>query len=366
MAVQRKIAVVGAGVIGLSTALYIKTNLRLDGIPCKIEVFSEHTTPHTTSDGAAGLWEPIFVQGTPGEQQSRWGGETFEWLRHLRVQEDAGEMGVAQYSGYNLFHEWVEDPPWKDVVIGFRYATEAELKDVKFPMRHGWHFTNMSAQANRYCGWLLKRCKQQGIQFYRRKVLSLLEFAGWYDVVLNCTGLGSHQLTSDHDLIPLKGQIMKVSAPWIKDFTLVNGPDYVAYILPCTDFVVLGGTTESGRWDSDIEESVSYNILENCSKIMGSVKNAPILGQWSGLRPYRKTGVRLEREILQSKSSRAPLEVVHNYGHGGSGITFHWGCACEATSLAYQALGLPNSHHHDHDLLYKTISTPVDSSFCKL
>ena len=69
MAVQRKIAVVGAGVIGLSTALYIKTNLRLDGIPCKIEVFSEHTTPHTTSDGAAGLWEPIFVQGTPGEQQ---------------------------------------------------------------------------------------------------------------------------------------------------------------------------------------------------------------------------------------------------------------------------------------------------------
>lgn len=36
--------------------------------------------------------------------------------------------------------------------------------------------------------------------------------------------------------------------------------------------MVLGGTTESGRWDSDIEESVSYNILENCSKIMGSVK----------------------------------------------------------------------------------------------
>ena len=25
---------------------------------------------------------------------------------------------------------------------------------------------------------------------------------------------------------------IQVSAPWIKDFTLVNGPDYVAYILP--------------------------------------------------------------------------------------------------------------------------------------
>ena len=35
---------------------------------------------------------------------------------------------------------------------------------------------------------------------------------------------------------------------------------------------------------------------------------------WVGLRPFRPS-VRLEREMLGVQS------VVHNYGHGGSGIT---------------------------------------------
>lgn len=40
-----------------------------------------------------------------------------------------------------------------------------------------------------------------------------------------------------------------------------------------------------------------------------------------GLRPYRRGGLRLEQEELDGK------HWVHNYGHGGSGITVCWGCA---------------------------------------
>ncbi len=32
------------------------------------------------------------------------------------------------------------------------------------------------------------------------------------------------------------------------------------------------------------------------------------------------------------------LKVVHNYGHGGAGITLHWGCAGDAVGLARQLL----------------------------
>ena len=49
---------------------------------------------------------------------------------------------------------------------------------------------------------------------------------------------------------------------------------------------------------------------------------ARILRERVGLRPFRKTGVRLEREKLSDRRT-----VIHNYGHGGSGFTLSWGCA---------------------------------------
>src|SRR4051812_24278128 len=49
-----------------------------------------------------------------------------------------------------------------------------------------------------------------------------------------------------------------------------------------------------------------------------------------GLRPFRPSGFRVEREALGAKT------IVHNYGHGGGGITLCWGTGKLAIDL-----GLP-------------------------
>ncbi|CAM5453721.1 hypothetical protein SVIOM342S_09085 [Streptomyces violaceorubidus] len=49
---------------------------------------------------------------------------------------------------------------------------------------------------------------------------------------------------------------------------------------------------------------------------------------WWALRPARDA-VRLEREALPDGR-----RLVHNYGHGGAGVTVAWGCAQEAARLA--------------------------------
>jgi len=59
------------------------------------------------------------------------------------------------------------------------------------------------------------------------------------------------------------------------------------------------------------------------------IEKPNVLTERVGLRPFRRSGVRLERDQL-----RDGRMVIHNYGHGGSGFTLSWGCAREVVDLA--------------------------------
>src|SRR4051812_41685003 len=50
----------------------------------------------------------------------------------------------------------------------------------------------------------------------------------------------------------------------------------------------------------------------------------------AGLRPYRRSGFVVRAEQLGEK------RLVHNYGHGGGGITLSWGSSKLATELGLQ------------------------------
>ena len=57
-----------------------------------------------------------------------------------------------------------------------------------------------------------------------------------------------------------------------------------------------------------------------------------------GVRPHRKGGARLELEAAPLQTPSGKKYVIHNYGHGGAGITLSWGCASFATELVEKAI----------------------------
>lgn len=57
------------------------------------------------------------------------------------------------------------------------------------------------------------------------------------------------------------------------------------------------------------------------------ISREEMIGTTVGIRPYRKTGVRLEAEWLQDKL------IIHNYGYGGSGLTLAFGGANEVVEI---------------------------------
>jgi glycine/D-amino acid oxidase-like deaminating enzyme len=60
------------------------------------------------------------------------------------------------------------------------------------------------------------------------------------------------------------------------------------------------------------------------------VEDSRVISTVAGLRPFRRSGFVVRREALGDKA------LVHNYGHGGGGITLSWGSSKLATDLGLQ------------------------------
>lgn len=96
--------------------------------------------------------------------------------------------------------------------------------------------------------------------------------------------------------------------------------------------IILGGTKDENNWDTSIDPLTASRIFEENCRNIPSLRNAKIISHHCDLRPARDT-VRLE---IEKRSDG--VVIVHNYGHGGSGITLHWGCALESAELVEKAL----------------------------
>jgi D-amino-acid oxidase len=96
-------------------------------------------------------------------------------------------------------------------------------------------------------------------------------------------------------------------------------------MFPHGDTVLLGGTEQHGDWSLDPDPGISRRILARCAAVEPRLAGAEILAERVGLRPARPE-VRLEAERTDSGGL-----LLHNYGHGGAGVTLAWGCAREIT-----------------------------------
>uniref|UniRef100_A0A672TEW2 D-aspartate oxidase n=1 Tax=Sinocyclocheilus grahami TaxID=75366 RepID=A0A672TEW2_SINGR len=156
-----EVVVVGAGVVGLSTAVCVAEMLP----HCSVTVIAEKFSPDTTGDGAAGILLPKEFPDIPLERQRRWFKESFDHLLAVADSPQASDAGVYLSSGYQIFKEIPCDkkPFWSDFVFGFRYMTDREMK--RFPNhKFGQAFTTLKCECLSYLPWLEKRYYVQDVR----------------------------------------------------------------------------------------------------------------------------------------------------------------------------------------------------------
>ena len=99
------------------------------------------------------------------------------------------------------------------------------------------------------------------------------------------------------------------------------------YAIPRANDCVFGGTNDLSD-NLAADPATTQRIVGECSRVL-KIDKPRVLAERVGLRPFRKSGVRLERDRLVDGRT-----VIHNYGHGGAGFTLSWGCAREVLEVA--------------------------------
>lgn len=159
-------------------------------------------------------------------------------------------------------------------------------------------------------------------------------------VVFNCSGYGSKKLFGDDSMRAVKGHILQVPyhgdepLPFSYTYTPSNYGHY-AYMYPRKGTVLFGGSylmgdIEDGEWRGESPDnpiamdglSVPERLFTVTRDIMSDhvdIRRDNVDAKY-GYRPYREAGMRIERDGT----------VIHNYGHGGGGVSMSWWSALEA------------------------------------
>lgn len=320
--------VIGGGVIGLTSAIALAE----DGL--RVRVVSREAAGGTTSAVAGGLCWPYRIQ--PYERAVQWSVRSFQVLAELaRRPEETGARMVtgtmasasvpdAVDEGHRAPDNGVEEglAAWYDAVPGLRRAHREELLE---GCASGWRARTPLVDMPAHLRYLERRLTAAGGTVERRTLTSLEEAGRAADLVVNCSGLGARELVPDPDVHPVQGQLVIVANPGIEEWYVAadTGAADTTYVLPQPYGLVLGGTAREHAWSREPDPAVAEAIVARCARHFPALAGARIREHKVGLRPARPA-VRLAAERLPGGAL-----CVHNYGHGGAGVTVAWGCADE-------------------------------------
>jgi D-amino-acid oxidase len=316
--------VIGAGVSGLTSAICLAET----GLAVAVQGAE---LPHATTSMVAGaLWGAHLVGAD--DRVPGWAQETRHTFIELASQPAAG-ISIAR--GLMAVSVLQDTPP--DATEGSEFApcTASEL-----PAGYvgGWRLTEPLTSMPVYLTYLRERFRAAGGRMLAARSFATLAQVAQRSaapVIVNCPGAGARDLVPDPSVTPVRGQVVVVSNPGLTEFFVGNGadPDDLTYIFPHRDIVVLGGTQEHGNWSRIHDPVTAERILAACAAVEPRLSGATVLDHRVGLRPARPQ-VRREAQVIADGR-----QIVHNYGHGGAGISLSWGCARDAAKLAIAALG---------------------------
>lgn len=292
----RRAAVIGCGAVGLTAA----RQLQRRGFD--VTIYAMSVPPDTTSNMSLAGFTP--TSGLIDTER-----RTPEWDAQFRRAADIGYRQLQLLAGTHYGVSWVDQFSPQDEIRPptanpSRPSLQAGLGAGQLVLEPGEHpFATKYAvrrpgiriEPSIYLDALVRDVIMFGGRIVIRKfdtprdLMSLDE-----PLIVNCTGLGSRALFEDEELVPLKGQLT-VLVPQAEITYGTNGggrstlsrPGVFVHMMPRSDGIVLGGTSERGVWTLEPNEDERRRIVETHIELFAAMRPPTAATRTTSVRPPR-------------------------------------------------------------------------------
>jgi len=265
------VAVLGSGVVGLSTARLLQDS------GFAVTIYAKDLPPNTTSNVAGGFWYPV----TLFQEQFRTAGFNAQFAQacnyaFARFQTLVGtRYGVRWTKSFQLGHSGFPDTGdfSRQGVVGHLTPEFRDLGLGQHPFA-GYEFVRsfdtMLIEPAIHLNALMQDFLMAGGNVQVREFHEPAEITRLPEkLVFNCTGLGAKALFKDEELTPVKGQLTFLLPQPEIEYSVVPGH---LYMFSRQDGIVLGGTHDEGNWSLDVDNQVRDQIVAKHREFFNSMR----------------------------------------------------------------------------------------------
>lgn len=312
---KSKIAIVGAGIVGITNAIKLLEQ-KLD-----ITIFSKDSPLKTNSDAAVASWYPSSARKPLLQKLCMQSLAKFEELSNT---PDTGISWIKVVKYLTNVNGYLENPWIKEVESPDGLPKDYITREA-FP--YVVALTVPLADVNIYRPYLLKKFYDLGGKFELRELQNPYNLIAGFDVIINCTGWESFAFVNDKRSHPIRGQTIVIGVPKGKNIPIsfdAGSLNAYARYRPQSHDCVIGASYKVNDRKTQISEKEEEEIFAKVEPFIPELRSYKILTKKVGLRAGR-WDARIESEWIEEWDKRSLL--IHCYGHNSSGYSASWASA---------------------------------------
>ncbi len=282
---ERRAAVMGSGVVGLTSA----RELQRRGFD--VTIYAATVPPDTTSNMSLAGFTPTSGLLDQSKRTPEWDAQFRQavLIAYRRLQLLAGpKYGISWIMNYaptdnegggrGGFGGATGTPLMPESITNPRLLLQPG--EHPFPTKFAIERTEMRIEPSIYLDALMDDFLLWGGKVVIRKFETPADVAALNEnVIINCTGLGSKALFNDPELMPLKGQLTVLMPQSEITYATSGGarapvtPDAgFIHMMPRSDGIVLGGTSIRDDWSLEVNEKERQRIVETHIDLFNSMR----------------------------------------------------------------------------------------------